>query len=84
MTSELTDIFCFMIASLAFAAIFHDNINYIAHHKHLLNGVETRTFHASDQRIPGVLTDAESESSASIHKQHGCVALPSGCAPEPR
>lgn len=84
MNNKLANFICFMIATLALAAIFHDNISYIAHHRHDSNGAQIRLSHPVDQRLQGFSGTIEDGCAATIHEQHGSPLLPSGCPAEPR
>lgn len=83
MKTVTANTFCFVISSLTFAAIFHDNISYIAHHYHGTTGEEIRLSHPVDERLPRIQGGVETGSSASIHQQSGCSLLPSGCPLKP-
>jgi hypothetical protein len=82
MTTEIANTFCFIIASLTFAAIFHDNINYIAHHKSD-HGEEVRLSHSLDEHVSRFQGNIKTGGSASVHQQSSCSVLPSGCALKP-
>lgn len=84
MRTEIANTLCFVIATLTFAAIFHDNINYIAHHIHDASGEEIRVSHPVDEHLSRISGGVETGSSASIHQQSSCSLLPSGCAPDAR
>jgi hypothetical protein len=75
--------FCFVISSLTFAAIFHDNISYIAHHYNGTTGKEIHLSHPVDEYLPRIQGSVETGGSASIHQQSGCSLLPSGCPFKP-
>jgi len=83
-STKAANTFCFVISSLTFAAIFHDNISYIAHHYHGATGEEIRLPHPVDEHLPRIQGGVETGSSASIHQQSSCSLLPSGCAPDAR
>lgn len=83
MSTEIANTFCFILATLTFAAIFHDNINYIAHHRRSTAGEEVRLSHPVDEHLPRIPSGVEAGSAASIDQQSGCSLLRSGCPLKP-
>lgn len=81
MTTKIANTLCFIVATLTLAAIFHDNINYIAHRDH---GKEVRVSRTADEHVSRIQSGNEARSSTSIHQQSSCSLLPSGCAPDAR
>lgn len=80
MTTEMANALCLVIATSTIAAVFHDNISYIAHHR---SSEAIRVSHPVDKHVSRIQGSVEAGSPASIHQQPSCPVLPSGCPLKP-
>jgi hypothetical protein len=83
-STKAANTFCFVLASLTFAVIFHDSIECITSRVYPTAGEEVYLSHSSNKYLSRFQGSIEAGRSASVHQQPGCPLLPPGRASDAR